>query len=414
MITSGTASGRTSSATGALWRRAPAWRWSLILGVLSAAAFVALVPVPKPAPQPPSGQTAIEAGYISPIPPAVRTMLNNRIAETAAAREAAALAKAEAAALAAEKSKAEAAAQAAERRRIEAETAAREQARQQRAEAAKPPAPPPAPVVAPPPATNPVAGLVAPNAALPTSAPPLDRRNDPSTIYSIVNGTNDAAGMLTAANRLIPLPSGPFERIASVQGPLGSTVQHSAAFAQFRPGMLAALVIINVSPRAEKTGAGLRAYASCNRRDFHYLTTVANEDFGAQECRYVNHVWPTAWSSNEAGELFRSIVTALTTRQVPVPNAMLTSSFHFANQNEVTRVFYYFNPEVRGIQSARTTGWAESDWHKNYLARDARRIDYVGELEKWTNDWLPFVRTAFTGEKAAVPPARLARQFVSR
>ncbi len=315
--------------------------------------------------------------------------------------------------MAAEKQKAEAAALAAEKRRADAEAAAREQAKQLRAEATRVPPPPTAPVV-PAPAANVAAGLVAPNPTLATSAPPTDKRNDPNGIYTILNGVNDSAGMLNAAGRLIPLPAGTFERLASVQGPLGSTIMHSGAFAQFRAGVLAILVVVSLTPPQEKIGAGLRAFPNCKRRDFHYLNVVANDDFGAQECRYVNHIWPNAWGSTESGELFRSIVAALTTRQVPVPNAMVTSTFHFANQNDLVRVFYYFNPEVRGIKSAKTATWNESDWHKSYLAQDVRRIDYLGELEKWTNDWHPFVRAAFTGEKSAAPRSQLARQFAPR
>ncbi len=363
-------------------------------GILSALAFIALSPVPDFGLKATTGSTApaqTDATYVSPISAPVRSILAERIAEAAAAQEAAERAKAEAA-------------------------TALEQARHARAELAQSQSrpPPPLPAAASPASpANTVAGLVAPNPSIPFSNPPVGGV-EADHVYFVTNGVNGAAGELKAAGRSIPLPTGPFERIAVGQEALGGTRQYSAAFAQFSGKMLVAIVVVNLTPRTEKIGTGLRSYTPCARRDLHFIEVAANEDFSRQECRYINHVWPNPWDGPDSSALFRSIVAGLKVRDSQLPSALLQSTFHFADKDELLRVFYYFNPEVKGIASARTASWAESDWHKSYLARDARRIDYLGELQKWTNDWAQFIRPAFTGGSPSVPPPRLARQFVTR
>ncbi|MCA3286344.1 MAG: hypothetical protein ING09_07315 [Roseomonas sp.] len=367
-------------------------------GILSAIAFIALSPVPDFRSQvttAPAASTQIDATYVSPISAPVRSMLAERIAEAAVAQEAAERAKAEAA-------------------------TALEQARQARAELAQsqsrspPPPPTPTPAAASPASpANTGVGLVAPNPSIPSSTPPVGGV-EADRLYVITNGVNGAAGELKAAGRSIPLPTGPFERLAVGQETLGGTRQYSAAFAQFNGKMLVAIVVVNLTPRAERIGTGLRGYTPCARRDLHFIEVAANEDFGRQECRYINHIWPNPWDGQESSALLRSVATALKARDSQLPGALIQSTFHFADKDELLRVFYYFNPEVKGIASARTASWAESDWHKSYLARDARRIDYLGELQKWTNDWAQYIRPAFTGGSPSVPPPRLARQFVTR
>lgn len=380
------------SATQALWRRAPVWRRILLAGIFSVSAFIALSPVPdlgSKATTGPAAPAQTDATYVSPISAPVRSILAERIAEAAAAQEAAERAKAEAA-------------------------TALEQARQARAELAQSQSRPPPPAAASPASpANTVAGLVAPNPSIPSSNQPVGGV-EADHVYFVTNGVNGAAGELKAAGRSIPLPTGPFERIAVGQEALGGTRQYSAAFAQFSGTMLVAIVVVNLTPRTEKIGTGLRSYTPCARRDLHFIEVVANEDFGRQECRYINHIWPTAWDGSDSSALFRSVAAGLKARDSQLPSALLQSMFHFADKDDLLRVFYFFNPEVKGIASARTASWIESDWHKGYLARDARRIDYLGELQKWTNDWAQFIRPAFTGGSPSVPPPRLAQQFVTR
>lgn len=424
----------SGSATRDLWKRSWIWRWSLILGAVSAGGYAWLVPSPD-APMAtasyPSADSAT-GSYASPMSPAVRAMMNERVAEAAAAREAAARAqaelaeerrKAEEASLAARvalaqaqlqaraqadaqaraeaQAQAQARAQAEAQARAQAEAAARSQAALQNARPVPPPAPPTA--------VAPSAGLVAPNPALNSGVVTVV---SPQTADITTPTDPKAAGSVRVAGRVFPLPSGRFILVASNQSQMGATNAQNVALAQIRDGKLVAGVVIVATPRDVKTGAGARAFASCNRNDFHYLNTIANEEFGRQECHYATHIWPQAWSAPDAGSLYRSFAVDLQTRQVAVPNALVMVGYHFANTETLVRVFYYFNPEMRGIQSAKTASWNESDWHKTYLARDARRIDYMGEIEKWTRDWLPFVRPAFLGEQPTQAPSRLATLFV--
>jgi hypothetical protein len=443
---------RATSATAALWVRAPIWRASLILGTLSAILFVTVKPpVSFSLPAPVSAPAAEPPSYVSPIPSAMRVALTERLAEAEAARQQAESARQQAEGARQQAAAAQAAALAAvevareERRRAEADAlAAREQARaatvaRQQAEARQqtdaaaaraaarvavaPPPPPPPP---PPPAQNvrpvpqvataqtvppaPQTGLVAPNPTLPSAAEALNQPTGVEALRTSMTG----AGEARIAGRTIPLPSGKFEPVSFSRSSYGSTSMYNVALASIDGNRLAAAVLVFSTPSDVNVGAGSRMFADCMRSDLHFLNNVANEEFGRQECQFVNHIWVDGWRAETTSPFFKAIATALEVRQVPLPPAMILSGFHFADRRGSMRVAYYFNPEIRGVQSSRTLNWDQSDWNKRYLARDGRKIDYIGELEAWTRDWTRFVKPAFEGGPALAPPAALANKFTVR
>ncbi len=432
---------RSVSATAVLWERSGIWRWSVIFGSVSAALYLAVVPAPEHGwmslgsrADAPPGAGVPDAGYVSPISPAIRSALNERANEAIAAREAAAAAQAAAAALRAEKQKAEAEAAALRAEKLKAEadaTAAREQTRQaqiqaqaqaQAAQAAAANAAreaalaraatstPVANAPALPAAGNTQQGLVAPNAALPPAAE-AERR--PTGIDEMKTSPT-GAGEVVVGGRRIPLPSGNFEPMGYAFSRYGTTTWSRVALTLIENNRLVAIVLVLSTPFAKPTDAGLRRFSDCDRSDMHYKNFVANDEFGKQECNYVNHIWPTAWRSDDTSDALKMMVVTLDARGVPIPNAMIASTFHYADAKSFLRVVYYFNPEVQGIDSAKTNSWAESDWSKKYLARDVKKVNYLGEMEQWSRAWLPFMRPSFEGGAGATPAPRLATKFVKR
>jgi hypothetical protein len=459
-----------ASTPAVLWRRAPLWRWSLILGVTSALLIAWAVPsstgIGSAGSQVPvdGGSTA----YVSPLDPAMRAAMVTRLAdaEAASARTAAAeaatrkaeeereaaRARIEAAQATARKAEEEReaarvrtdaaqaavrkaeeereaarartdAAQAAahkadeERRRLEADLIV---ARQAERAPGPVPAPPPTPLVTPPPPPQPAqtpprptpappvtAGLTAPDPTLPVDTPATARKTGVEALQANPRG----AGSARIAGRVVPLPAGRFEPTAYAESQHGSTRVTRVVLTHVENRILQALVYVQATSAVEDARAGLRAYAECLRKDFLYLNVVANDDFGAQECQYIFYLWPNIWKSPDTTDVIKSADLDLASRNVPMPPAMVASGHHHADTRGFLRIVYYFNLEVRGIQSARTATSGESDWNSRFLARDRRKVDYMGEMEAWTKAWAPHVRPAFTGGRPLAPPDRLAAQF---
>ena len=256
-----------------------------------------------------------------------------------------------------------------------------------------------------PPAVSGVAGLAAPDPNLLRQAglPPIAPNPNIGTTQ---RGEYDLLG------RRIPLPAGDFEVIAYLKVQVATTEGVSAALAQFRGNRLSALVVVFATPADRKLGVGFRATRDCLRTDV-YVEVTANEEFGPQDCMIVNHIWPDGFRAPDASNILKAVTTALDTRGVPLPPALIISVFNLADRDGYQRIWIYFNPEVQGIESRRTAAWNESDWHSNYIARDPNKLAYLDSVRQWAHNWRPYMRQSFDGTLKTLPPVQLAGTFTS-
>ena len=380
-----------------LWRRAPAWRWTLIAALLTGASFVAFPPPP------PVKTTAVPnrvadlgpvaefkptlpvtpAAPAEPLKPADKPDL--RPADTAQAPP-----------------PAPAPPKVGESHPVTIQSArllppANRQPGVGQPGGAAPPAPvspAPIPMATPSGLTQPDAGLLKQPGLPPVPVNP--------NIGSKHRGVYDVFG------RRVPLPMGEFEVTGYFTGQIGATEGVNVVLTRVEKQRLAALVFLLTTPASAKLKVGVRASADCARDDLFFKDVLSNDDFGSQDCVVVNHAWPQGFRAPQAANALRALATTLDTRGISLPPALVLVSFDLADRDGYLRVIYYFNPEMEGIQSRETVNWAESDWHKRYIARDPAKLAYMESARQWAEKWRPYLRQAFAGTLKDAPPEQLA------
>jgi hypothetical protein len=247
---------------------------------------------------------------------------------------------------------------------------------------------------APKPGASPTAALAVP----PGNAPP---RQTGQVSY------RDIAG------HRVPLPSKGFQVVASLKGEVGGITTSNEALALIEDKKLIAIVFIAATPLTSKVEAGFRRDSRCGRTDVHYLDIKVNYEFGKQDCSLVNHFWPEAWKSEKANRLDRDAANKLAAMGVSLPPALVYGYYSFADRGYL-KVYYFFNPEARGITSHKTSSWAESDWHKKYLANDPKKVAFLQDMRQWLQAWHPYVQQAFEGSLKDSPPAELSTSLLAK
>lgn len=211
--------------------------------------------------------------------------------------------------------------------------------------------------------------------------------------------------------RRVPLPPGEFEAISSIDFTLGQVKAAAVALGQIKNKKLQAMAFVIASAKEDKMGVGTRADVMCARTDVFDKTVVSNEDFGPEDCLVISHTDPQDFRNPRASVPLRLFAAALDKRGIPLPPALATAYFSIADRDGFLKVVYSFNPETRRIESHPAASWAESDWHKNFIARDPKKVAYMKSLRTWASAWWPYVRQGFSGDLQIAPPATLSATF---
>lgn len=180
----------------------------------------------------------------------------------------------------------------------------------------------------------------------------------------------------------IPLPPGRWLALAHFRGQASSRQGDSVVLGRIDKGRTTGLVAINAYFGASQ-GNGFPAFKGCDRSDYVHFSRLANEAFGTQRCWWINHA-TQVWDQ----PLFRAAKSVLEERGGTVPPTLVNVGFRRADSSGFTTAFYYFNPEESGI-SSQPAPWYMSEWHKDRISLDARRVDYIKELRNWGSSWAP-------------------------
>jgi len=204
-------------------------------------------------------------------------------------------------------------------------------------------------------------------------------------------------GHVAAQGTSVPLPAGEWIVVAHFPAPDPGGVE-SLFLAQMRQNKLSRAVLIQASRQAGESATGFRQSAQCARTALLYVKTIANEEFGRQDCWTINHNISTR-SERETPPVIRAAIGDLELRGVKYPPVLLSAFFRLADQQSFLHAVYYFNPETDGI-SSRPAIWDESDWHRNYIHQYPNKIAYVEKLRAWAEAWHPAVREGFLASRS--------------
>lgn len=226
------------------------------------------------------------------------------------------------------------------------------------------------------------------SAALPRAAPamplrtsgqqpsPLTPDRAQSPLYGIFEGE------FTVSGQRIPLPNGKWLGLAYFRGQADTTNGDTVVLGRVEKNRVTGIIAINAYSSTGQNN-GFPAFKACDRSDYVHINRQANEAFGPQRCWWINHA-SQIWDQ----PIFRAARTVLEERGVAIPSVLVNVGFRRANAKQFCTAFYLYNPEAASISSQSTT-WNMSEWHKDRISLDARRVDYVKNLRDWGNDWAP-------------------------
>jgi hypothetical protein len=135
---------------------------------------------------------------------------------------------------------------------------------------------------------------------------------------------------------------------------------------------------------------------NCERKDVHFIQKNLNVDGGEQNCYIINH-YTTVLSSkhNLADSPYRQALAFANSKNVDIPVNFVGVNYRFADFSDFVNIEYRFNPEYEGFPRSSDSSWAGSNWHRDRIGADPRRVEYVNKIIEWAKNWHPKVEAGF-------------------
>ncbi len=136
----------------------------------------------------------------------------------------------------------------------------------------------------------------------------------------------------------------------------------------------------------------------CKREDFLWKRSLG-KDFRSVNCVSINHV--VNYFVKPTGE-FQQMLVWFNDQGIDVPPTIVRVEFTRYAPN--TRRLVYrvdINPEHYGIARDATGVWGANGWHKNFISRDQKKVDFIENLKKWAIDVQDRMDNAFDKDARA-------------
>lgn len=135
-------------------------------------------------------------------------------------------------------------------------------------------------------------------------------------------------------------------------------------------------------------GTGFPEKRSCKSKSGYSSKSENNQNFGVQDCYWLEHL-TDPWQL----PIFQLSAKRLQQRDIKLPEVIINSALHIADQDMSLTSYLYSNPEVAGINT-QTSSWGSSPWHPRKLNNDEKRSDFVREQELTIKSWYQMMKVA--------------------
>lgn len=186
----------------------------------------------------------------------------------------------------------------------------------------------------------------------------------------------------TVSGQRIPLPPGKWLGLAYFRGQANSTQGDSVVLGRIDKDRVSGLVAVNAYSSTGQSN-GFPVFKACDRNDYVHISRQVNEAFGPQRCWWINHA-TQLWDQ----PIFRAARTVLEEHGAAVPAVLVNVGFRRASASGFSTAFYYYNPEEASI-SSQPGAWNTSEWHRDRISMDAKRVEYIKDLRAWGESWAP-------------------------
>lgn len=219
------------------------------------------------------------------------------------------------------------------------------------------------------------------------------------------------SGRLSLGAKQIPLPTGEW-RVAGY----GSTVPGEGVFGAFgaiqnliafriEDGAVDMLAEVSVNALPVVDGWGLSR--DCLRSDIYLTVTQYKSGFDGS-CYFVKRTFVEP--ADRSHRAWAAAETYAAGRSLRLPAAWITVGFRLFDRQDVIDVRYHFNPEIRGLGTARVR--ANDAWKVDEVGKDAPKLKFVEDLSLWGLHTAPFVEAGLRNRLADLPALALPGRIV--
>ena len=210
-------------------------------------------------------------------------------------------------------------------------------------------------------------------------------------------------GPVVIGRKQIPLPDGDWVVAArDTSYSKLSTPQVALVLVNRNPSDPAFGIAIYTNVVSTQSTTGWTPLSTCTRKDVLSPSPSYSEKGGGEECWFINHQIMTRTS--RASKLQADALDYMHAHHMRLPNTTVYTGYRIADERDYLTVRYHFNPEAEGFVPDQGGGWRTSDWHRDRIDRDPRRVAYIDARKKWSADWLRKVRAGFRGNLAKPGP----------
>jgi hypothetical protein len=203
----------------------------------------------------------------------------------------------------------------------------------------------------------------------------------------------------------------------TVAGTGGGGGELATSLVRIEQGKLWGIIRVWTSPTA-----AARPYGQCGRTDVLYTMVVANVPHGDQDCWMINHALMAQSRTEQTQPHQRQSYEFLDARGISIGGGltMITAIHRVAAPTGAVTVWYQVNPEFFGFAPSSASSWSGSEWHRDRIAADPKRVAFIESYKALHARYQEHVKAgfvrqldAFTPQPLAVAAARL-NQFAAR
>lgn len=226
-----------------------------------------------------------------------------------------------------------------------------------------------------------------PSAALPPAVAPAAAF--PVGVFGAPVGTEYHDGVNLGTMQL-PLLEGTW--VLAGKGTRGDS-EHAASLVRIENGRLWGIIRVWTAARPSSQGFGM--FRPCGRTDLLFVAVASNIDHADQDCWALNHYDMRHARATSTQQHMLDSYAFLDNRGVAVPDMMIVGIHRIATPTNFVTVWYQVNPEIAGFPPSSAASWEASEWHRDRLAVDPKRVSYVESFKQTHTRYQELLKSGF-------------------